>query len=308
MSLTDTKQVKDLLAKASGLDNKNGNPRVKAVVHRVITDLCRTIEDLDVSQTEFWAACSYLTALGQSNEWGLLAPGLALEHFQDLYLDEKEKKAGITGGTPRTIEGPLYVAGAPTSNYEARLDDGSEKGETLIMHGQVKDTTGKPIAHAQVEVWHANTMGFYSHCNGPPQSSFNMRRTIKADKDGRYKFRSIVPVGYGCPPDGNTQKLLDLLGRHGQRPAHIHFFVSAPGYRHLTTQINIAGDKYVYDDFAFGTRDGLVVEAHRQTDAKKIKDNNLDGPFSEISFDFSLNKEVKGAPETIVVRDHAPAA
>jgi catechol 1,2-dioxygenase len=306
-SLVDRKQVKDLLAKASGLDTPGGNERVKKIVHRVMTDMCRTIEDLDVTQTEFWTAMGYLTDLGKTNEWGLLVPGLGIEHFLDLLLDEKERKAGITGGTPRTIEGPLYVAGAPVVNYEARLDDGTEKGEVVFMEGQVKDTTGKPISGATVEVWHANTQGFYSHCNGPPQSPFNLRRTIKADAQGRYRFRSILPSGYGCPPDGTTQKLLDLLSRHGQRPAHIHFFVSAPGYRQLTTQINLAGDKYVYDDFAFGTRDGLVVEAVRQGDPKKIKERGVDGPFSEIRFDFTLNKEVKGAPNTIVERAHFQA-
>jgi catechol 1,2-dioxygenase len=306
--VTDSKQVQALLEKASGLDNKAGSPRVKKVVHRILTDLCRTIEELEVTQTEFWTACSYLTAVGQTNEWGLLAPGVGLEHFMDLLLDEQEKKAGITGGTPRTIEGPLYVAGAPVCDKEARLDDGTEQGEVIFVEGQVKDTSGKPVAGAQVEVWHANIHGFYSHCNGPPQSPFNYRRTIKADDDGRYRFRSIMPSGYGCPPDGNTQKLLDQLGRHGQRPSHIHFFVSAPGYRQLTTQINIAGHKYVYDDFAFGTRDGLVVAAVPQKDAAKIRSHELNGPYSEIKFDFSLNKEKKGAPSTIVDRPHAPAA
>jgi len=82
---------------------------------------------------------------------------------------------------------------------------------------------------------------------------WNLRRRIETDGEGRYRFRSIPPAGYGCPPDGPTRKLLDQLGRHGQRPAHVHFFVSAPDYRQLTTQINIAGDKFLYDDFVFAT-------------------------------------------------------
>lgn len=57
-----------------------------------------------------------------------------------------------------------------------------------------------------------------------------------------------------------TEKLLDQLGRHGHRPAHIHFFVPVPGHRKLTTQINIEGDPYLWDDFAFATREGLVPE------------------------------------------------
>jgi catechol 1,2-dioxygenase len=115
-------------------------------------------------------------------------------------------------------------------------------------------------------------------------------------------------VGYGCPPDGKTQQLLNLLGRHGQRPAHIHFFVEAPGHRKLTTQLNIAGDKYVHDDFAFATRDELIVEAKRIIDPAEIKARGLTEPFSFIRFDFSLNREGANLPDAIVEREHAKAA
>src|SRR3546814_3514829 len=76
------------------------------------------------------------------------------------------------------------------------------------------------------------------------QAPFNMRRTIIADEQGRYRFRSILPSGYGVPPGSPTEKLLTALGRHGQRPAHIHFFISADDHRKLTTQINIRTEEH----------------------------------------------------------------
>jgi catechol 1,2-dioxygenase len=112
------------------------------------------------------------------------------------------------------------------------------QGETLVMHGVVRGLDGKPICGAIVEVWHANTKGFYSFFDNS-QSKYNLRRRIETGADGRYGFRTIIPAGYGCPPNGPTQRLLNQLGRHGQRPAHIHFFVSRLGYRDLTSQINI---------------------------------------------------------------------
>ncbi|HEU0222425.1 MAG TPA: catechol 1,2-dioxygenase, partial [Paracoccaceae bacterium] len=121
-------------------------------------------------------------------------------------------------------------------------------------------------------------------------------------------FRSILPSGYACPPDGQTQALLDLLGRHGHRPAHIHFFVSAPGYRKLTTQINIDGDEYLHDDFAFATRDELIPPVEKVTDAERIRANGLNDPYTAIGFDFVLHHEAAEAPKTIVEREHAPAA
>jgi catechol 1,2-dioxygenase len=306
-TVIDTPEVQKLLNRVAGLDQPGGNERLKRIVHRVATDLCRTIEEFDVSPTEFWTAVSYLTRLGQANEVGLLVPGLGIETFLDLVMDEKERRAGLQGGTPRTIEGPLYVADAPPVKGEARLDQDPENGEVLFVEGQVRDTEGKPVGGAIVDVWHANTKGGYSFFD-PSQSAYNLRRRIEADAEGRYRFRSILPSGYGCPPDGPTQQLLTAIGRHGNRPAHIHFFVRAPGFRQLTTQINIADDAYLHDDFAFATREGLIADLLRHTDPAAIKARGLNEPFVTIGFDFEMNPEAANLPEPVVVRDHAKAA
>jgi catechol 1,2-dioxygenase len=306
MSLVDNDQVQQLLDRVAGLDSTAGNPRVKAVVRRVAEDMFRAIEDLDVQPDEFWAGVDYITRLGQANEAGLLVPGLGIETFLDIMLDEAERRAGIEGGTPRTIEGPLYVAGAPLEKGVGRLDDGTEEGEVLIMEGQVRDKAGRPVAGAIVDVWHANTKGGYSFFD-PSQAKYNLRRRIETDAQGRYTFRSILPSGYACPPDGVTQELLDRLGRHGHRPAHIHFFVSAEGYRHLTTQINIDGDEYLHDDFAFATRDELIPPVEKVIDAERIRANGLNDAYTAIRFDFVLHREQARGPKTVVERAHAMA-
>ena len=117
-----------------------------------------------------------------------------------------------------------------------------------------------------------------------------------------------MPSGYGCPPGSQTEALLTKMGRHAQRPAHVHFFVTANGFRQLTTQINIDGDKYLHDDFAFGTRDDLIPPVERVTNATEIHKAGLNKPFAKIKFDFAMTREVAGAPKTTVVRDHAVAA
>ena len=307
-SLVDTPEVKQLLARAAGLEGSSGgDERLKRIVHRLVTDACRTIEDFDVTPTEFWTAMGYLTRLGQANEVGLLVPGLGIERFLDIVVDEKERRAGLEGGTPRTIEGPLWLADAPVEKGEARLDQDPEQGTVLFMEGQVTGADGRPVPGAVVDVWHANTKGGYSFFD-PSQSAWNLRRRIETDAEGRYRFRSILPSGYGCPPDGPTQELLDHLGRHGKRPAHIHFFVEAPGFRKLTTQINIAGDAYLHDDFAFATRDGLIPDVVRHDDPAEIQARGLDAPFVTIAFDFVLHREAADLPEAVVVREHAKAA
>ncbi|MDB5980242.1 MAG: catechol 1,2-dioxygenase [Pseudomonas sp.] len=287
VKISQTESVQQFLKEASGQLNDAGNPRVKTLVHRILKDSVKIIEDLNVTPEEFWKAVNYFNELGSRQEAGLLVAGVGLEHYLDLVMDAEDEEAGKTGGTPRTIEGPLYVAGAPLSKHEARLDDGADAGIVLFMKGQVKDLDGKPVANAIVDVWHANTGGTYSYFD-PAQSEFNLRRRIETDAQGNYRFRSIVPSGYGCPPDGPTQKLLDQLGRHGQRPAHIHFFISAPGHRHLTTQINLSGEQYLYDDFAYATRDELIAEIRFSDDPAKAKAYGVEGRFAEIDFDFNI--------------------
>jgi catechol 1,2-dioxygenase len=299
----DIKTIDALLNKINESATHEGNARTKQVVNRIIRDLFITIDELDVTPNEFWSALNYLGEAGQSGELGLLAAGLGFEHFLDVRLDEAEAKAGLQGGTPRTIEGPLYVAGAPESTGHARLDNGNEPGETLVMRGRVLAENGEPVRDALVEVWHANHLGNYSHFD-KSQAEFNLRRSIRTDENGTYSFRSVVPIGYSVPPEGKTQQLLDLLGRHGHRPAHIHFFVSAPGYRKLTTQINIEGDPYLWDDFAFATREGLVPAVKKEEGATG-KPYGIDGQFALIDFDFSLVKERDNVPTSEVERVRA---
>ncbi len=288
VKITPTAEVQEFLRIASGLNEDGGNPRAKEIIHRLLTDLCVAIEDLNITPDELWAGVGYLNSLGAAGEAGLLTAGSGLEHFLDLRMDALDAQHGIEQGTPRTIEGPLYVAGAPLVDGFAKLDDGSDKdGRTLIMHGKVVDANGQPLANAIVDVWHANTKGLYSYFD-KSQRDYNMRRRIRTGADGSYKFESIVPHGYGCPPEGPTQAYLDQLGRHGQRPAHIHFFITADGHRRLTTQINIAGDEYLHDDFAYATRDDLIPELHERTDEASMKAHQQSGPFVEIDFDFVL--------------------
>lgn len=296
VKVSHTTEVQDLFKEASGLNNKQGSPRLKQLMLRIVSDAARIIEDLQVTDDEFWTAVDYLNRLGGRNEAGLLVAGLGLEHFLDLLQDARDQRVGLGGGTPRTIEGPLYVAGAPLCEGEARMDDGREPGTVMFLQGVVRDSAGKPVAGAVVDLWHANTQGNYSYFD-QSQSDYNLRRRIVTDAEGRYRARSIVPSGYGCSPDGPTQECLDLLGRHGQRPAHIHFFLSAPGYRHLTTQINLAGDQYLWDDFAYATREGLVGDIRFVDDTAACRDRGLEGRFAELEFDFQLQAAPAPAAE-----------
>ena len=268
--------------------------RLKAISRDLVEAIMATIVKYDVSENEFWHALNFLQQ--GADEYGLIVAGVGLEHFMDLYLDAKDAEAGKTGGTPRTIEGPLYVEGAPLVEGSVNLTDDPDDTNTLYMTGTITGPDGAAVSDAILHVWHANSKGFYSHFDPTgTQTPFNNRRRIKLGPDGHYSFHSKMPNGYSVPPGGATDNLMQALGRQGNRPAHVHFFVEAPGYRALTTQINFGDDPFAKDDFAFGTREGLLPIPQRQGDSVYI------------AFDFILQRADTAEEENFSDRARATA-
>lgn len=294
VDFVETQPVQDLLDRASGTSVAGGDPRLKAILRDTLEALMKVIVKHDISESEFWQAISFLQQ--GAGEFGLLVPGVGLEHFLDLVMDAKDAEAGRNGGTPRTIEGPLYVANAPLVENDANLTSDPDQTGTLYMTGRISGPDGEAVPNAILHVWHANSKGFYSHFDPTgEQTPFNNRRRIKLGSDGRYSFQSKMPNGYSVPPAGATDQLMQALGRHGNRPAHVHFFVEAPGYRTLTTQINFGDDPFAADDFAFGTRDGLLPVPNRQGDT------------AHIAFDFALQRAEDADDEAFSSRVRASA-
>lgn len=287
-----TAAVQQLLDRAAGLDGADGDPRLKSILRDLLEAMMTIIVRHDVSESEFWSAVTYLQ--NGAGEFGLIVPGVGLEHFLDLYMDAKDAEAGRNGGTPRTIEGPLYVEGAPIVEGNVDLSEDPDDTDTLHMTGRVTGPDGELVQDVMLHVWHANSKGFYSHFDPTgEQSPFNNRRRIKLGPDGQYAFRSKMPNGYSVPPGGAAETLMQALGRHGNRPAHVHFFVEAPGYRTLTTQINFGDDPFAADDFAFGTREGLLPVPSRQGDT------------AYIAFDFELQRSSDKDDEAFSARRRA---
>ena len=96
-----------------------------------------------------------------------------------------------------------------------------------------------------------------------PPEEMDLRARFRTGADGRYRFRTVLPLGYGVPMDGPTGSLLREGGRQGYRPAHIHFLLSAPGYRELATALYLASDAHIDSDAVFGVSQSLVVEPQR---------------------------------------------
>jgi catechol 1,2-dioxygenase len=303
----ETDEVQDLLNAASNIGSSDGDVRAKQITHRLLSDLFKAIDDLDMTLDEIWAGVNYFNKLGQDGEAALLAAGLGLEKFLDIRMDAEDREAKIIGGTPRTIEGPLYMAGTPVRDGVSKIDlDPDVDAGPLVIRGTVTGPDGKPVAGAVVEAWHANSKGFYSHFDPTgAQTDFNLRGAVKTGVDGKYEFRTLMPVGYSCPPHGATQQLLNVLARHGNRPAHVHFFATSPAHRKLTTQINIEGDPLIWDDFAYATREDLIPPVTEKSGGKAL--GLKADVYKEIQFDIALTPLVDGKDNQVVSRLRASA-
>src|SRR5260370_41422530 len=103
----------------------DGNERVRRIVGRVVADLFRAIDDLDITPDEFWNGVGWLTRLGASGQTGLVTAGFGFDPLVAIREDEKDRRAGLAVGTPRAIEGPLYIPHAPLSTDSGRLNAGA---------------------------------------------------------------------------------------------------------------------------------------------------------------------------------------
>ena len=128
--------------------------------------------------------------------------------------------------------------------------------------------SGKPIAGAEVDVWHSSTEGFYEN-QDPVQADMNLRGKFTTDKDGHISFRSVKPAGYPIPIDGPVGELLRAAGRHNMRPAHLHFLAYKPGFKTLISQIYDPEDEHIETDVQFGVTRHLIGKYVRHDEAAR---------------------------------------
>lgn len=126
--------INEVLAEIQAQQDPNkGNPRIKEIVDRLLKDLFYAMDDLKITSEEMWHAADWLTKTGKTGEWGLVFAGLGIEHFMDVQMDWEDKEAGLDVKTPRTIEGPLYVAGAPETMSYAELETNRIKAMNVCL-------------------------------------------------------------------------------------------------------------------------------------------------------------------------------
>ncbi|CAN5394136.1 intradiol ring-cleavage dioxygenase [soil metagenome] len=264
------------------------DPRLLEILSSLVTHLHGFAREVRLTESEWMQAIGFLTAAGhitddKRQEFILLSDTLGLST-----LVTAQNNAKPAGCTEATVLGPFHVDGAPVFRNGDDIANGAS-GEPCFVQATIRSLDGEPIANAQVDVWQSDEDGFYDVQLTGTSQAHRARGRLFSDAAGRLHFRSILANHYPIPHDGPVGRMLDAVGRHPWRPAHLHFIISAAGYETLTTHVFRDDDPYLDSDAVFGVRSSLVAPWHAHQAGIAPDGSVMAVPFYTLEFAFVLN-------------------
>ena len=233
------------------------DPRLKEVMTSFVKHLHGFVREVRPTQDEWFKGIEFLTETGHwckdgRQEFILMSDTLGVSMLVDFLNYGK-----CEGATESTVLGPFFVEGAPEMPLGANIAKSGTPGEPLAVTGTVKGLDGKPIPGTVLDIWETGGDGFY---DVQKKDGTNLRARFRADAEGKFHFKCVLPVSYPVPSDGPVGRMLTATDRHPMRPGHLHTVLSAPGYDTLVTHLFVRGDKYLDSDAVFGVKDSLIVD------------------------------------------------
>ncbi|MDJ1016500.1 MAG: intradiol ring-cleavage dioxygenase [Paracoccaceae bacterium] len=266
------------------------DPRLSEVVAAITRHMHAAVKEIEPTQEEWFKAIQFLTQTGhKSDDWRqefiLLSDIFGVSMLVDAINNRKP-----SGASESTVLGPFHIPDVPELPMGANIClDG--KGHPMLIKGRILSTDGSPISGAKIDVWQTNDDGFYDVQQKGIQPEFNLRGVFRTGDDGAYHFWGAKPRFYPIPDDGPVGKLLGALGRHPNRPAHLHYILEADGFETLVTHIFDPDDEYINSDAVFGVKESLLAKFDLIEDSERIKEEGAEGPFYEVVHNFVLAPE-----------------
>jgi hydroxyquinol 1,2-dioxygenase len=254
--------------------------RLKTVLQSAIRHLHAFARDVNLTPAEWLKAIEFMTRVGKTctatrQEFILLSDVVGLSTLVNTLHDATATEEA----TATSLLGPFFREDAPPLPMGAQISN-SDKSEQILLWGAVQSAAGDAIPNAKLMVWQTSSSGVYDLQEGNG-SAIDYRGTFHTNAAGEYHLRTVRPLGYFIPMDGPVGDLVRAQRREGCRPAHIHFLISAPGYRELVTALYFP-DRYLETDVVFGASPELVVR--EEADDPDAPLRNL----PSVHFDFTL--------------------
>ena len=253
------------------------NPRLKQVMTSFIRHMHDFVREVQPTEEEWFKGIQFLTdtghwSTGERQEFILMSDTLGVS----MLVDAINHRSG-GGATESTVLGPFHRQKAPRYPLGANISKHRKDGVPCVVSGTVRDSRGRPIAGAELDVWQAGADGFYDSQKG---KAMNLRGIFRTDARGRFHFRCVRPEYYPVPHDGPVGRMLRATGRHPMRPPHLHFWITARGFKPLITHLFVKGGRNLDSDAVFGVKPELIV------DFKKGKNG-----VAAVHYDFVLVRE-----------------
>jgi hydroxyquinol 1,2-dioxygenase len=266
--------------------DKAPSERTREILQSLVAHLHAFASEVQLTEEEWAAGIDFLTRTGQAcsdkrQEFILLSDVLGMSM---LTVGINSPKVGEA--TESTVFGPFFVEGSPEYANGDDIANGAP-GAPCLLEGQVRGLDGAPVAGARMEIWQADEEGLYDvqyDDLGQPRG----RGHLFTDGEGRYSFWSVRPECYGIPVDGPVGEMLRAAGRGWMRPAHVHFMITAPGYRKLTTHVFDEADQHLDEDAVFGVKSSLITSFERHEPGTAPDGRELAEPYYAMSYDFTL--------------------
>ncbi|QIE42505.1 hydroxyquinol 1,2-dioxygenase [Rhodobacteraceae bacterium SC52] len=266
-------------------------PRTREVMTSLVRHLHDFARETNLTHDEWREGIAFLEGCAaieteDRHEFVLLSDVLGLSSLVDMLHSSPN-------ATSSSVLGPFHVSGAPPLPVggDMKRDFG---GPVLLAEGTIRDTDGKPIPGAVLDIWQTAPNGLYAS-QDDDQDMFSFHGLMTVGDDGRYAFTTVKPVEYTVPSDGPVGGILNACGRHPWRPSHLHYIVTAPGYRSLVTEIFPDDDPYLDQDTVFGVREDLVM-SYKEKPASEFPDGlalsgKVTEPYLAVQFDVTLARE-----------------
>ncbi|WP_052337187.1 dioxygenase [Nocardioides alkalitolerans] len=263
------------------------DPRLREIMQSAVRHLHGFLRDVRLTEEEWSQGIDFLTAVGhltddRRQEFILLSDTLGASMQTIAINNEAHGDA-----TEATVFGPFFVDDAPEVPLGGDIAGGAA-GQPCWVEGTVRDTEGRPVAGARLEVWEADDDGFYDVQYDDDRTAG--RAHLFSDDDGGFRFWAITPTPYPIPDDGPVGAMLAATGRSPMRASHLHFMVTAAHLRTLVTHIFVRGDELLDSDSVFGVKESLVKDFVEQPAGTPTPDGRDlgDAAWSRVGFDIVL--------------------